>query len=381
MKFSLTVFFQSIHRVALVCTCSLIIYRCTGSSDSQPGNLQSDGESEVDTLNVESGDSNADVPNNDISNSTDISSVTAPSPPAGTEEAIELVQAIQATLEILPHKTFRISWQTTGNAQYFRVLENPDGVSGYYQISGDLAPSQQTFDHRVALYSRVGARYIVQACSATGCTDSDELLVSGTLENAIGYIQAGNIEPGDYFGSSVSISAEGKTLAIAAPVENSSATGVNGNQDDNSAHSAGAVYVFVLNNGNWQQQAYLKATNTDKGDNFGMAVSLSSDGHILAVAASNEGSAATGINGNQLDNSYEAAGAVYVFARDNGQWQQQAYVKAPSNYNLGHFGGYGIAGALSLDADGDTLAIGTSARIAGTFWGEAPASYQAVYLY
>jgi hypothetical protein len=46
----------------------------------------------------------------------------------------------------------------------------------------------------------------------------------------------------DGFGSSVSLS--GDTLAIGAGGEASAATGVNGNQADNSAVGAGAVYVF-----------------------------------------------------------------------------------------------------------------------------------------
>jgi hypothetical protein len=44
-------------------------------------------------------------------------------------------------------------------------------------------------------------------------------------------------------------------------------------------------------------------------------VRLSSDGDTLAVGAYNESSAATGVNGNQADNSVDESGAVYVFAR------------------------------------------------------------------
>ncbi len=56
-----------------------------------------------------------------------------------------------------------------------------------------------------------------------------------------------------------------------------------------------------------------------------MAVSLSDNGNTLAVGAFGEDSAATGVNGNQNDNTAEEAGAVYVFTRSGSTWSQQAY--------------------------------------------------------
>jgi hypothetical protein len=95
----------------------------------------------------------------------------------------------------------------------------------------------------------------------------------------------------------------------------SGATGVNpaSGQADNSANSAGAVYVFVRTGTTWTQQAYLKASNTGTNDQFGRSVALSGD--TLAVGASGEASGATGVNpaGGQADNSATSAGAVYVF--------------------------------------------------------------------
>ena len=59
------------------------------------------------------------------------------------------------------------------------------------------------------------------------------------------------------------------------------------------------------------QKAYLKASNTDERDSFGLAVSL--DGNRMVVGADYEYSKATGVNGNQTDNSAPFSGAVYVF--------------------------------------------------------------------
>ena len=83
--------------------------------------------------------------------------------------------------------------------------------------------------------------------------------------------------------------------------ESSNATGINGDQNDNSALNAGAAYVFVRNGTTWTQQAYLKASNTDTGDEFGASVAVSGD--TAVVGALNESSNATGVNGDQEDNS------------------------------------------------------------------------------
>ena len=131
--------------------------------------------------------------------------------------------------------------------------------------------------------------------------------------------------------------------------EDSNATGFNGTQVDNSANGSGAVYVFQRSGGLWVQQAYLKASNTDAGDQFGYSVSLSGD--TLAVGAAQEDSNATGFNGNQADNSADGSGAVYVFQRSSGVWTQQAYLKASNTGGNDRFG-------YSISLSGDTLAVG-----------------------
>src|SRR6185503_17212482 len=168
------------------------------------------------------------------------------------------------------------------------------------------------------------------------------------------YLKASNTDAGDNFGRALALS--GNTLAVAAPQEASAAPGINGNQSDDSASGAGAVYVFVRNGATWSQEAYLKASNPERFDAFGSAVALAGD--TLAVGATGESSAATGVNGNQSDNTASAAGAVYVFIRGS-MWTQQAYLKA-SNTNAGD--AFGTSVALS----GDTLAVGAT--------GEASAS-------
>lgn len=133
-------------------------------------------------------------------------------------------------------------------------------------------------------------------------------------------MKASNTDANDSFGS---LALSGDTLAVGAANEDSNATGVNGNQADNTTGNSGAVYVFVRTGTTWSQQAYLKASNTDAGDNFGFSVALSGD--TLVVGAPREASSATGVNGNQADNTAAASGAAYVFTRTGTTWTQQAY--------------------------------------------------------
>jgi len=250
-------------------------------------------------------------------------------------------------------KAFRFTWSDVADATFYRLLENPDGVSGFSQVGGDIPAGDEHYDHSVPLYARVNARYLLQSCNPTGCTDSSELSVSGTLAGAVGYFKASNTGAQDRFGRAVALSADGSTLAVGAFAEDSNATGIDGNLNDNSASIAGAVYVFTRSAGVWVQQAYVKASNTDAGDRFGWAVALSADGNTLAVGAYYEDSNATGIDGNESDNSARGSGAVYVFTRSAGVWSQQAYVKASNTDADDEFGW-----AVALSADGNTLAVG-----------------------
>jgi hypothetical protein len=121
-------------------------------------------------------------------------------------------------------------------------------------------------------------------------------------------------------GNASALSGDGNTLAVGAPHENSGAKGINGNQNDHSVYSAGAVYVFTRKGDAVVQQAYIKASNPGDGANFGSSVALSRDGNTMAVASYYEASAATGINGNQNDRSIPEAGAVYIFTRIGTTW-------------------------------------------------------------
>ena len=265
----------------------------------------------------------------------------------GTEEAPVL------ELSLSQVKQFDFEWSAVAGAQYYQLLESTDVGEPYVQVGEDVFGLSTSLT--VPLHFRLNASYKLRACNADGCTESDAVDVVGPLVEAIGYFKASNTDANDNFGT-VALSGDGSTLAVGALWEDSSATGIGGNQADNSVIDAGAVYVFVRDGQNeWSQQAYLKASNTDASDYFGRNLALSGDGSTLAVSAS-EDSIATGIGGNQADNSCDGAGAVYVFVRDGqNEWSQQAYVKA-SNTNANDVFGDGLA----LSGDGSTMAVGAS---------------------
>lgn len=156
------------------------------------------------------------------------------------------------------------------------------------------------------------------------------------------YLKAANAGDGDRFGGALAMS--GNTLAVGAWGEQS----LDGDPDDDSGAGVGAVYVFVRDDNDvWTQQAYLKASNADEGDEFGRFLDL--DGDTLVVGAWHEQSADV-----EGDNSLADAGAVYVFVRDgSGGWSQTAYLK-PDEIDEGDLFGGNVA------LSGNTLVVGAT---------------------
>src|SRR4029077_8250511 len=125
----------------------------------------------------------------------------------------------------------------------------------------------------------------------------------------------------DVFGTAVALSADGNTLAVGAPGEDSSLTGVtagsvNEAASGDGASGSGAVYVYNRSAGTCTQSAYVKASNTGAGDQFGAAVILSGDGNTLAVGAPTEDGGLTGVTAGAVDdvtagNSAIDSGAAY----------------------------------------------------------------------
>ncbi len=167
------------------------------------------------------------------------------------------------------------------------------------------------------------------------------------------YLKATNAGAGDRFGAALALSRDGDVLAVGANEESSAGRGYKSSlAADDSAASAGAAYRYTRTGTVWALDAYVKASNTDANDFFGVSVALAADGSELAVGAQLEDSNGVGVNpAAQANNGAFNAGAVYLYRREGGD--HTAFLKAS---NAGANDAFG--GALALSADGRTLAVG-----------------------
>ena len=250
-------------------------------------------------------------------------------------------------------KRLHLQWDAVPGATSYRVMRAPTAFSLFSPWGEDLQAAQTTVDLPLTghLIDWANLNYRVDACNAAGCTASTILGPTvGSQHDATGYFKAHNAENLDAFGLQVALSGDGQTLAVAAPYEDGNGVLIS----DNSIDNAGAVYLFSrAAGGPWTFSTYLKAPDIDADDKFGWSLSLSQDGNTLAVGMPDEDSAATGIDGGFDDDSASRAGAVFIFARNQGEWTRQAYLKA-SNAEASDLFGYSV----SLSGDGNVLAVG-----------------------
>ena len=254
-------------------------------------------------------------------------------------------------------KSFRFDWPASNRATEYRLLENPDGISGFTPVAS-LSGDARAHELYIFLPERVNARYILQACNEFGCTDSSTVFVTGSLAEAVGYFKGANpVADGVRgFGFSVALSNDGNTMAVGSPRDK------NAGQD----FAFGAVYMFARHDGRWIQQARLIPEPATSG-RFGHAVALSMDGNTLAVG----------------DPEGPDGGRVFVFWRDqcptcpNAGWRLRpsgllsGQAVAPT-YQFPTSFGFSVA----LSERGDRLVVGapffppfaTSQQSAGRAW-------------
>ncbi|VUD69256.1 hypothetical protein TDB9533_04623 [Thalassocella blandensis] len=176
---------------------------------------------------------------------------------------------------------------------------------------------------------------------------------SGSTWEQRAFIKSEFPDEGDAFGQSIAISSDGKSLAIGAPFEDSSATGINNTSNNNSRENSGAVFLFSSDTGIWLQTHTVKATQSQADLNFGDDLALSANGNLLIVGASGENTQSSGINDRRNNSSAPESGAAYSFEKIDGAWESQAYIKASNTESGDRFGEI-----ISLSGDGNTLAVG-----------------------
>lgn len=196
-----------------------------------------------------------------------------------------------------------------------------------------------------------GAAYVFRKTSGTWAFES--------------YLKPPNTETNDQFGTSLDLSEDGNVAVVGAYSEDSAQTTISNSLgpslttagDDDSANSAGAVYVFRRTGTTWAFEAYLKSPNIEANDNFGRSVSVSGD--MIVVGAIGEDSSQTGVLHSPSilpapgadDDSVSNSGAVYVFRKLASGWAFQSYLKAPNAEASDAFG-------VLVCIAGDLIAVG-----------------------
>jgi hypothetical protein len=244
-----------------------------------------------------------------------------------------------------PHAQFKVSaCNELGCTDSDEVDASGGMLSAIGRIEAQNAGRDDHFGAAVAVSAdggtlAVGAPRESSGSSGVNPAESDETAIdSGAVylfDRGPGWAQATLLkasaaEAGAGFGWSVSLSADGRTLAVGAPFADS---------------KRGAVYVFTRNDGGWMEEARLVAPDAQPGDDLGWSVSLSTDGSTLA--AGSPGAANDG-------------GAVHLFSRGDGGWVEEVRLVAPDAQP-----GDDLGWSISLSADGSALAAGSPGAGAG----------------
>ena len=202
-------------------------------------------------------------------------------------------------------------WQISTSSTFTTILYESvdDTVNKTSWTSGTLNTST-TYYIRVRYKGQVsgysGWSATIQVATKSSFLFSDELqktTISGGVSS-------------DQYGYSVSLSTDGSTAAIGA-------VGVSSN--------TGAVFILVKTGAVWVLQQKLTASDQVAGDQFGSAVSLSSDGAMVLIGAPSKAS---------------NAGAAYIFTRTGSTWTPQQKLVS-TDIAAGDY--FGISVSLSGD--------------------------------
>lgn len=222
-----------------------------------------------------------------------------------------------------------------------RVFKNANG--SWVQV-GSSIESNGIADHLGSDVDITHNGNIIAVASSGNPGDDSTGYVSVYEYDGIGnWIQIGNNIYGknskENFGYSITLSAEGNTIAVSAPY----------NTDD---MLKGRVMVYRFLNGDWAQIGSDISYADNNSSYFGWDISLSDDGNILAVGS--------------LDNCFGCTGIakVHVYENISSNWTKlgnEIIGSAPFETSAG----------VSLSSDGKTLAVGAPHNSSnGTYSGE-----------
>lgn len=229
-------------------------------------------------------------------------------------------------------QTLTASYDTTGAPE--ALADRGFGVSLFADAIGDLVFVGALNDDENGT-PNAGAVYVFQS-SSLGYNQVQKLTASfntdGTPESS---------PQGDQFGSRISITPDGRVIAISA------------DNDDEKGPSAGSVYIYESGSTGYQQiQKITASADSDPSfDYFGFSISLDSVGETLVVGVPHD-DAAGGDN-----TMFSGAGSVYIFKFDGSSFKQQEKLLPTEEPNPeANLFGY----SLFLDKTGTRLIIGSA---------------------
>jgi len=161
------------------------------------------------------------------------------------------------------------------------------------KIQASNAGSSDRFGQSVSIDSDGDTVVVGAAFEDTGGGNTGSAYIftrSGTSWSQQAQIQPYDVDGGDYFGRSVSISGDGDTVIASSYVED---TGFN---------NAGSVYIFTRSGTTWTQQSKIQAYDAQSNGLFGQNVDISNDGNSAIIGASSTNSG-----------SVSGAGAAYIY--------------------------------------------------------------------
>ena len=228
-------------------------------------------------------------------------------------------------------------------------------AAGDYSVELTVTDSANQTNKATRVLTITASPGTVQKVSASDLTDDDSFGVSVAMEgdtavmgaefadigrnrdNGAAYVftrvngvwaesqqlTASDLSDSDYFGSSVAL--DGDTIVVGA---------------DNS-DGGGAAYVLTRSSGSWSEQAKLMASNRVQGAHFGSSVAIDGDTALIGAKGFYR-------NGQGLQ------GAAYVFTRSGSVWSQQAKLSVSTSYDDPELAKFGHSVAL----EDDTAMIG-----------------------
>lgn len=311
-------------------------------------------------------------------------------------------------------KKLAFAWNAASRATSYKLMRRDSAAPDFVQVGADLAAAVTTtkFEIPVHRYNWVTdvPRYRLDACNASGCTPSNIVTTPQVGSVAVtGYLKAsdtkllarfgkamavssdgktvaigapstsgigGNVyvymapTVGDrvlaarpvkipapsaetmFFGFSVALSEDGKTLAVGAPFDSHLQTGVGTYPAVPNADSprSGGVFIYSRVGNAWSTTpVYLKASDVDTDDMFGFSVALRST--TLVVGAPHQDSPTDGAD---ITNAAVDSGAAYTFFAGTGNWVQSDRILKASNIGNGDNFGSSVA----LGGGGSVLIVG-----------------------